>query len=156
MFELKFYQDEKKWKHILIPIEISENGSDRVVDLLIYKNHYALIKKLNVFLDHHKSFIYRRCLNSYTIENMLTLHEPKIENNDITTIRTSEQHDSNIHWKNHFQKNPLYFRIYADFEADIEKDNSSVGNKTTSIDEQNPILNVYEKVSEMEDVLKSG
>ena len=55
IFELNFYQDKNKWKHNLIPIEISKNESDRVVDLLIYKNHYALIKKFNVFLgDHHK------------------------------------------------------------------------------------------------------
>ena len=34
--------------------------------------------------------------------------------------------------KKHFHKNPLYFRIYADFEADNEKDNSSIGNKTSN------------------------
>ena len=60
MFEIKFYQDKIKWKNNLFPIEISKNGSDRVVDLLIYKNHYAPIKKikiLNVCLgDHHKQF----------------------------------------------------------------------------------------------------
>ena len=44
IFELSFYQDKNKWNHNLIPIEISKNKSDRVVDLLLYKNHYALIK----------------------------------------------------------------------------------------------------------------
>ena len=155
IFELNFYQDKHKWKHNLIPIEISKKKSDRVVDLLIYKNHYALIKKLNVFLgDHHKNFICRRCLNSYTSENMLRIHKPKCENSDITTIRTSSE--SHLHWKNHFHKNPLYFRIYADFEADNEKDNSIVGNKTTNIYKQNPVLNGYRIVSELEDVLQSG
>ena len=70
IFELNFYQDGDKWKHNLIPKEISKNESNKVVDLIIYKNHYALIKKLNVFLgDHNKSFVCRRCLNSYTCEN---------------------------------------------------------------------------------------
>ena len=70
IFELNFYQDGDKWKHNLIPIEISKNESDIVVDLLFYKNHYALIRKLNVFLgDHHKNFICRRCLSSYTCFN---------------------------------------------------------------------------------------
>ena len=46
MFELTFYQDLKKWKHNSIPIEISKNESDEVVDLLNYKNHYALFKKI--------------------------------------------------------------------------------------------------------------
>ena len=85
---------------------------------------------------------------------MLRIHKPKRENNDITTIRTSSE--SHLHWKNHFHKNPLDFKIYADFEADNEKDNSIVGNKTTNIFKQNPVLNGYRMVSEMEDVLQSG
>ena len=69
IFELNFYQDQNKWKHNLIPIKVSKNDSDKVIDLILYKNHYALIKKTNVFLgDHHKKFICRRCLNSYTSE----------------------------------------------------------------------------------------
>ena len=46
IFELNFYQDQDKWEHNLFPIEISKNDeSDRVVDLLIQKNHSALIKR---------------------------------------------------------------------------------------------------------------
>ena len=56
--------------------------------------------------------------------------------------------------KKHFHKKPLNFRIYADFEADNEKDDSSLGNKKTNIYKQNPILNGYHIISEMEDVLK--
>ena len=154
IFELNFYQDQNQWKHKLLPIEVSINESERVIDLAIYKNHYVLIKKLDVFLgDHNKKFICRRCLSSYTSENMLIKHKPKCEHNDITTIKTSNE--SHLHWKNHFQKHPLYFRIYADFEADNEKDNSIIGNKTTNIYKQNPVLNGYHIVSELEDVLKS-
>ena len=90
IFELNFYEDGDNWKHNLIPIEISKNESDRVVDLLIYKNHYALIRKLNVFLgDHHKNFICRRCLSSYTCENALINHKEKCGDDNICTIRTS-------------------------------------------------------------------
>ena len=49
IFEFNFYQDKGKWKHNLIPIEISKNESDKVVDLLVYKNHYDLIEKLMYF-----------------------------------------------------------------------------------------------------------
>ena len=140
IFELNFYQDQNTWKHKLIPIEISKKNSNRVIDLAIYKNHYVLIKKLDVFLgEHNKKFICRRCLISYTSENMLSKHKPKCENNDITTIRTSNE--SHLFWKKHFHKNPLYFRIYADFKADNEKDNSLIGNKTTNFYKQNPVLN---------------
>ena len=58
--------------------------------------------------------------------------------------------------KKHFHKNPLYFRIYADFEADNEIDNSSIGNKTTNIYKQNLVLNGYHRESELEDVLQSS
>ena len=55
---MNFYQDGDNWKHNLIPIEISKIESDKVVDLLFYKNHYALNKKLHVFLgNHNKSFV---------------------------------------------------------------------------------------------------
>ena len=93
-------------------------------ELLIYlftKIIMLLLKKLNVFLgDHHKTFICRRCLNSYTSKNMLKIHKAKCENNDITTNRTSSE--SHIQWKKHFHKNPLYSRIYADFEVDNKID----------------------------------
>ena len=154
IFELTFYQDQNQWKHKLIPIEISKNISDRVIGLAIYKNHYILIKKLDVFLgDHNKKYICRRCLSSYTSENMLLKHKPKCENNDITSIKTSNK--SHLHWEKYFHKNPLYFRIYADFEADNEKDNTCIGNKTTNIYKQNPVLNGYHIVSELGDILKS-
>ena len=39
IFDLSFFQDKNKWKYKLIPIEISKNESDKVFDLIIYKNH---------------------------------------------------------------------------------------------------------------------
>ena len=135
-------------------MRLVKNDSDRVIDLAIYKNHYALIEKLDVFLgDHNKNYICRRYLCSYTSENMLMLHKPKCENNDITTIRTSNE--SHLNLKKHFHKKPLYFRIYADFGADNEKDISIIGNKTTNLYKQNPVLNGYHIESELEDILIS-
>ena len=82
---MKFHQDKNKWKHNFLPFEIRKNDSDRVVDLLLYKNQYAFLKKLFVFLgDHNKNFICRGRLNSYTRENMLRIHKSKCENNDIS------------------------------------------------------------------------
>ena len=154
IFELNFYQHQNQWRHELIPIEVSKNDSDKVIDLAIYTNHYVLIKKLDVFLGgHNKKYICRQCLSSYTSKNMLTKHKQNCGIDNITTIKTSIE--SHLHWKKHFHKNPLYFRIYADFEADNEKDNSIVGNKRTNIYKQNPVLNGYHIISELEDVLKS-
>ena len=155
MFELNFYKDQNKWRLKLIPIEVSKNDSDRVIDLLIYKNHFARIKTLIVLLGlHHKTFICRTYLNSYKSENMLKIHKPKCEKIDITTIRTSNE--SSLQWKKLYHNNPLLFRIYADVEVDNEIDNSSIGNKTTNTPKQKPKLNGYNIVSELEDVLKNG
>ena len=46
--------------------------------------------------------------------------------------------------------------IIADFEADNEKDTFTIGNKTTNIYKQNPVLNGYFILSELEDVIESG
>ena len=82
------------------------------------------------------------------------LHIPKCESNGTIAIRTSP--DSHLLWKKHFHKNPINFRIYADFGADNEKDNRIIGNKTTNIYLQNPVHNGCRIESELEDVLQSG
>ena len=82
------------------------------------------------------------------------LHQGNCGVDNITTFKTSNE--SHLHWKKHFHKNPLYFRSYAGFEAYNEIDNSSIGNKTTDIYKQNPVLNGYHITSELEDVLRKG
>ena len=85
---------------------------------------------------------------------MFEKHKKKCGDDNETTIKTSNE--SHLHWKNHFHKNPSYFRIYADFEADNEFDNSIIGNKTNIIHKQNPVFNGYHVEPELEGVLKSG
>ena len=85
---------------------------------------------------------------------MFMKHKQKCGEDNITTFRTSSE--SHLHWKNHFHKNTLDFRIYADFEAENEIDNSNIGNKTTNIYKQNPILDGYHIESELEGILESG
>ena len=71
---------------------------------------------------------------------MLMEQEEKCEQNqDKTTIRYSDE--SHLYWKNHIHKNPYFFRIIADFEADKKIEFSSIGNKTTDFYKQNPVLN---------------
>ena len=85
---------------------------------------------------------------------MLLKHKQKCEGDTITTIKTSNA--SHFYWKKYFHKNPLYFIIYAHFEADNEKDNSSISNKTTNIYKQNSVLKGYRVTYELGDVLKNG
>ena len=132
IFELSFHQDHIKWRHKLMPLEISKNKSGIVFHLFIYKIHYVLIKQLNVFLGNHNChYVCRRCLSSYRNQNVSNKQNQRCEQQELTSIRTSNV--SHLYWKKHFHKNPIYFRIYAVFEADNEIDNSSIGSKTTSI-----------------------
>ena len=103
---------------------------------------------------HNKSLVCRRCLNSYTNENALLNHKEKCGEDNVCTIKTSLE--CHLHWKKHFHKNPLYFRLIADFEADNEVDGSNIGNKTSNTYKQNHVLNGYFVISELEDVLESG
>ena len=149
IYELGFDQNNYK----LIPIEISKNESDKVIDLIIYKNHYVLIKKLNVFIGKEKcKYVCRKCLNSNTTLSMLVKHKNLCGENQI--MKTSP--NSHKYWKKYFQKNKLYFRIYAEFEADNKKENTIIGDKTTNIYKQEPICNGYYIKSELGNILKSG
>ena len=93
-------------------------------------------------------------MSSYTCENALINHKEECGDDNICTIRTSNE--SHLYWKKPFHKNPLYFRIIADFEANNEEDGFKIGNKTTNIYKQKPVLNGYYIISELNDVLKSG
>ena len=92
-------------------------------------------------------------MNSYTNENTSINHKEKRGEYNICTIKTSNE--SHLYWKKHFHKNPLSFRIFADFEADNEIDGSNIGNKATNIYKQNPVVNGYCMISELEDVPES-
>ena len=156
IFELKFYLDNNKWKHKLILIELSRNKTDKVIDLLIYKNHYSLIKKLKVFVSKEDNkYICRKCLSGYTSDNMTFKHKQKCDmRHDITTIKNS--YKPYINWDKHCHKIPVYFRIYADVEADNEIDYTCSGKKTTNVYKQNPGCNGYRIESDLIDILQSG
>ena len=126
-----------------------------VIDLIIYKNHYVLNKKLNLFLGNQNcSSVCRRKLGSYTSQNELIKHNQRCEQQEITSIRTSNE--SLLYWQKHFHKNSSYFKLYADFEAEIEIDNCSICNKTTNIYKQNPVCTGYFILSELDEVLKES
>ena len=83
---------------------------------------------------------------------MSLMHNLKRENQEITTFRTSSE--PHFHWKNHFHRKLLGFGMYADFEANVEIDNSTKGSKTTKIYKQNPVCNGYFINCELNHVFK--
>ena len=82
---------------------------------------------------------------------MITKHKKLCKENQ--KLKTSPE--SHIYWKKNFQKNKLYFRIYADFEADNKKENTNIGDKTANIYKQEPVCNGYQILSNLEHNLKT-
>ena len=56
IFEINFYQDQNKWKHKFLPVEVSKKNSDRVIDLLIHKNQCAPKKNNCIFRRSSENF----------------------------------------------------------------------------------------------------
>ena len=107
-FELNFYQDQKNWKHRVIPIEISKNESDRVVDLLFYKNLSILIERVYIFSGNHKCiFVCRRCFSFYKSRNTIIKNKQRCQEQVIASVRTSNQ--SHLHWKETFSWASIVF-----------------------------------------------
>ena len=151
IFELKFYLENEIWKHKLVPVELSNSEHETKIDLLIYKNHYVLIKKLHTFIGNSKcKFICRSCLSCFEHEHVLMKHKDRCEQQDFTAIKLPL--DKQLNWKKHYQKIPLYFRIYADFECNNSPVESNVGLHTTNIYKQNPVCNGYYIVSDLPSV----
>ena len=81
-------------------------------------------------------------------------HKKLCDQQEKTRYRTSNEVET--YWKKYSHRNPILFRKYADFEADIEIDFSNKGNKITILLNQIPVCNGYYKVSELDDALQSG
>ena len=91
IFQLKYYKESYGvYRNRIVPVKISKNNSDRVVDLLLYRNQYILIKTLHVFLGKHDfKFVGRRCLSFDSSQNVLMKHDQKCEQQKITANKTS-------------------------------------------------------------------
>ena len=80
IFELSFYQDQNRWRYELLLIEIGKNIPHKIVDLLVSKNNYVLIRKLYVFLSiHNCKFVLKRQWSSNSSQNVLIKHKQRCE-----------------------------------------------------------------------------
>ena len=96
---------------------------------------------------------------------ILIEHKQSWEQHGIRALKTSKE--SHLYWEKYFHKNPVFRRIYADFEVDNEVDasfansslcdySSSICTKRFNTYEQNPICNGYYIRSQVNNILQSG
>ena len=111
------YSKEEDNEYQLVPLYISKNIENRrIIDLILYKNHYILLKKLHVFIGKHDNcYVWRNCLNSYTIQSELKTHKILCGNKNKSVYIPCK--GTHVKWNKYYQKMPIYSMIIADFEA---------------------------------------
>ena len=129
----------------LVPLYISKNNENRrIIDLILYKNHYILLKKLLVCIGKHDNiYVCRICLNSYSVQSELLTHKKLCGyKKESVYIPSKETH---IKWNKIYQKMPIYSIIIADFEARNEPiiNQDNVVSKTIDICQQIPTCNGF-------------
>ena len=104
-------------KTVLTPIHTNTNYDQPQTDLLLFENHYCLITKLHCLInkDSHMKWVYRRCLTTFSSEDILNQHINRCQKQQPTNITFS--------WKDHLKfedyhmKVPIPIRVYAEFEC---------------------------------------
>ena len=148
------YSEDEDNDYKLVPLYISKNIENRkTIDLILYKNHYILLKKLHVFIGKHdNSYVCRNCLSSYSVQSELITHKKLCGNkNKSVYVPTKETH---LKWNKYYQKMPIYSIIIADFEARNEPiiNQDNVISKTIDVCKQIPSCNglfVINKINDM-------
>ena len=97
------------------------------MDLLLLidhdKSHYVYIKDFDKFMFHktrnkNKTWFCKSCLQCFISENVLTKHkEDCLSINGAQCVKVEE---GTIEFENHFEQIPVPFKIYADFQCNLE------------------------------------
>ena len=139
------YNTDEENDYKLVPLYISKNIENRrIIDLILYQNHYTLLKKLHVFIGKHdNSYVCRKCLNSYSVRSELMTHKKLCGNKNKSVYIPSKV--SHVKWNKYSQKMPIYSIIIADFEARNEPiiTQNNIITKTIDICKQIPCCNGF-------------
>ena len=73
---------------------------------------------------------------------MSNKHTEKCEKKHAKTIIRNLD-ECHPYWKSNFNRNPLYFRFIADFQAHNEVDNANIGKRQLTIIEKTQFLKVF-------------
>ena len=103
--------------NLLTAILINTNYDQPQIDLLLYQNHYCLIKKLHCLInkDSHMKHVCRRCLTAFSSQPVLIDHIDRCQKQQPTKITFSWK--DHLKFEDHHMKIPLPIRVYADFEC---------------------------------------
>ena len=119
---------------LTFPIYISDQDFENSIDLLLVINEnkslYVYIKDFDRFMFHktknkNKKYFCKSCLQCFSSKNVLTEHkEVCLSINGAQSVRLEKIKN---YFKNYFKQIPAPFKIYADFECNLESVESYAG-----------------------------
>ena len=123
------------------------------MDLLLVidenKSHYMYIKDFNTFMFHkrknkNKKYFCKSCLQCFSCKNVLTKHkEVCLSINGAQSVRLEK---GTIEFKNYFKQIPVPFKVYADFECNLESVESYEGSYSKKYQDHIPCSFAYKLV----------
>ena len=135
---------------LVFPVYISDQSS---IDLLVLinddKSHYVYIKDFNTFMFHktknkNKKWFCKSCLQCFSSENVSIKHkEDCLSINGQQSINLEK---GTIEFKNYFKQLPVPFKIYADFECNLQNVECYEGTYTKKYHEHVPCSYAYQVV----------
>ncbi|GFT07975.1 c2H2-type domain-containing protein, partial [Nephila pilipes] len=131
--------------------------NQREVNLLIYENHYFVIRNFNRLLRNKKNSNYFcvNCLNGFTRQITLTSHQQLCLHNK--PQRLSMPSDLNLKFKNFNKCVKHRYAVYADFECLLSKISTTLPDPsksfTSSIEKHIPVSFAFVVVDHENDIL---
>ena len=125
---------------LVFPIYISNKKFKDSMDLLLLINddklHYVCIKDFNRFMFHktknkNKKWLCKSCLQCFSKENVLIKH--KEDCLSINAKQSVQLEEGTIEFQNCFEQIPVPYKIYADFECNLERVESYEGSYTQKV-----------------------
>ena len=101
-----------------------ENSMDFLHVIDDDKSHYVYIKDFKIFMFHktknkNKKYFRKSCLRCFSSENALTKHKKDcLSINGAQSVKLEKRR---IEFKNFFKQIPAPFKIYADFECNLDE-----------------------------------
>lgn len=112
------------WEKGKVVIYKISKREETPINILLYNEHYVLIKNLDKLLnegDKHSSYHCGRCLQGFQTKEKLTSHKENCNGVGGTAVRIEMSKNKYIKFENHKNQLEVPYIIIADFEAILEK-----------------------------------
>ena len=138
---------------LVFPIFVSKQKFEDSIDLLLLyeddKSHYVYIKDFNTFMFHktknkNKKWFCKSCLQCFSNENVMIKH--KEDCLSINGVQSVDVEERIINFENYSKQLPVSFKIYANFECNLQDTEIYEGSCTKKYHDDVPCRYAYKIV----------